>query len=54
MIDHIHKNNSAHAYWTCTDSSGNPLVRTGSYRRPRTRSWQVGLPGPPEPIASRR
>jgi hypothetical protein len=30
VIDYIYKNNSVHAYWACTNSSGNPWVCIGS------------------------
>ncbi|WP_329575739.1 hypothetical protein [Streptomyces sp. NBC_01361] len=30
VIGYVYKNNSVHAYWACTNSSGNPWVCIGS------------------------
>ncbi|MFF1396705.1 hypothetical protein ACFVZD_23200 [Streptomyces sp. NPDC058287] len=30
VIDYVYKNNSVHAYWACTNGSGNPWVCIGS------------------------
>ncbi|MFC9462134.1 hypothetical protein ACFRAI_37540 [Streptomyces sp. NPDC056637] len=30
VIDYVYKNNSVHAYWDCTNGSGNPWVCIGS------------------------
>ncbi|MEW2611699.1 hypothetical protein AB0937_16150 [Streptomyces sp. NPDC047880] len=32
VVDYVYKNNSVHAYWDCTNSSGNPWVCIGSCR----------------------
>ncbi|MER7482032.1 hypothetical protein ABTX60_31115 [Streptomyces sp. NPDC126510] len=30
VVDYVYKNNKVHAYWDCTNSSGNPWVCIGS------------------------
>ncbi|KJK35125.1 hypothetical protein UK15_32945 [Streptomyces variegatus] len=32
VVDYVYKNNKVHAYWDCTNSSGNPWVCIGSCR----------------------
>ncbi|MFC8141928.1 hypothetical protein ACFUKV_09195 [Streptomyces paradoxus] len=32
VVDYVYKNNEVHAYWDCTNSSGNPWVCIGSCR----------------------